>query len=61
MNKDLLNEYISYKEFDDRIEGLISADNKDVFLKNGLNPEEPDLEQIMVFLERRDNNESFTL
>ena len=61
MNKDLEKEYIAYKELDDRIEGLISVDNKDVFVKNGLKPEEPDLEQIMVFLERRDNNESFTL
>ena len=61
MNKDLEKEYIAYKELDDRIEGLISADNKDVFVKNGLKPEEPDLEQIMVFLERRDANESFTL
>ncbi|MBO4855756.1 MAG: ABC transporter ATP-binding protein [Bacilli bacterium] len=61
MNKELEKEYIAYKELDDRIEGLISADNKDVFVKNGLKPEEPDLEQIMVFLERRDANESFTL
>ena len=60
-NKDLEKEYIAYKELDDRIEGLIAADNKEVFVKNGLTPEEPDLEQIMVFLERRDNNESFTL
>ena len=60
-NKDLEKEYIAYKELDDRIEGLVAADNKEVFVKNGLTPEEPDLEQIMVFLERRDNNESFTL
>ena len=60
-NKDLEKEYIAYKELDDRIEGLIAADNKDVFIKNNIQPEEPDLEQIMVFLERRDNNESFTL
>ena len=60
-NKDLEKEYIAFKELDDRIEGLIAADNKEVFIKNGLTPEEPDLEQIMVFLERRDSNESFTL
>ena len=60
-NKDLEKEYIAYKELDDRIEGLIAADNKKVFIKNGLTPEEPDLEQIMVSLERRDSNESFTL
>ena len=60
-NKDLEKEYIAYKELDDRIEGLIAADNKDVFVKNNIQPEEPDLEQIMVFLERRDSNEGFTL
>ena len=60
-NKDLEKEYIAYKELDDRIEGLIAADNKDVFIKNNIQPEEPDLEQIMVFLERRDSNEGFTL
>lgn len=62
MNKDLLNEYISYKEMDDHIEGLISPDKKDIFIKNNINPIEPDLEQIMVYLERsKDNHESFTL
>ena len=60
-NKSLENEYIAYKELDDRIEGLIDANNKDVFIKNKITPEEPDLEQIMVYLERSKNNESFTL
>ena len=62
MNKDLLNEYIAYKEFDDRIEGLIAADKKDLFIKKGIEPQEPDLEQIMVYVERsKDQNESFDL
>ena len=62
MNKDLEKEYIAYKELDGRIEGLISADKKDVFLKNKIEPREPDLEEIMVYLERSKNdNESFTL
>lgn len=62
MNKDLLNEYIAYKEFDDRIEGLIATDKKDLFLNKGIEPQEPDLEQIMVYVERsRDKNESFDL
>ena len=43
------------------MEGLISIDNKDVFIKNGIEPKEPDLEQIMIYLERSKNNESFTL
>ena len=60
-NKDLEKEYIASKELDDRIEGLIDANKKDVFVKNGIEPKEPDLEQIMVYLERSKNNESFTL
>ncbi len=60
-NKELEKEYISYKELDDHIEGLISVDNKDVFVKNNIKPREPDLEEIMIYLERGNNNESFTL
>ena len=62
MNKDLEKEYIAYKELDNRIEGLIKANNKDVFIKQGIEVREPDLEEIMVYLERSKNdNESFTL
>ena len=61
INKDLEKEYIAYKELDDRIEGLINANNKEVFVKNNIEPREPDLEEIMVYLERSNNNESFTL
>ena len=60
-NKDLEREYIASKELDDRIEGLIKVDNKGIFIKNGIEPKEPDLEEIMVYLERSKNNESFTL
>ena len=60
-NKELEKEYIAYKELDDHIEGLISIDNKEVFIKNNIKPREPDLEEIMVYLERGNNNESFTL
>ena len=60
-NKELEKEYIAYKELDGRIEGLISASNKSVFEKNNIQPREPDLEEIMVYLERSKNNESFTL
>ena len=60
-NKELENEYIACKELDDYIEGLISADKKDVFVKVGITPKEPDLEEIMIYLERSKNNESFTL
>ena len=61
-NKELLNEYIAYKEFDDHIEGLISVDKKELFIKHKIQPFEPDLEQIMVYIERSKNqNESFNL
>ena len=60
-NKNLEKEYIAFKELDDRIEGLINANNKEVFVKNNIEPREPDLEEIMVYLERSNNNESFTL
>ena len=59
--KDLEKEYISFKELDDFTEGLISADKKDIFLKKGVEVKEPDLEQIMIYLERSQSNESFTL
>ena len=60
-NKDLEKEYIAYKELDDHIEGLIDINKKDVFIKNNIEVKEPDLEQIMVYLERSKNHESFTL
>ena len=60
-NTSLINEYIAYKEIDDHYEGLIDASKKELFEKEGLLPIEPDLEQIMVYLERSTNHESFTL
>ena len=61
MNKSLEKDYIAYKELDDRIEGLISANKKDYFAAQNVEIREPDLEEIMVYLERSKNNESFTL
>ena len=60
-NHDLEKEYIAFKELDDYIEGLIDINNKDIFLKNNIEVKEPDLEQIMVYLERSKNHESFNL
>lgn len=60
-NKKLENEYIASKELEDHIEGLIDVSKKGVFEKAGITPVEPDLEQIMVYLERSKSNESFTL
>ena len=60
-NKELEKEYIAYKELDEHTEGLITPDKKELFLKKGIEVREPDLEEIMVYLERSKNNESFTL
>lgn len=57
----LLNEYFSYKEIDGRIEGLISKEKKHLFEKSNILLKTPDLEQIMIYLERSKNNESFDL
>ena len=61
MNKSLKTYYIASKELDDRIEGLISVSNKEYFQGQNIEVREPDLEEIMVYLERSKNNESFTL
>lgn len=60
-NKDLLKEYISYKEVGDGIEGLIATDKKNLFKSKNITISVPDLEQIMVYLERSHSNESFNL
>ncbi len=61
IDKSLVKEYIASKELDDHIEGLIDASKKVLFSKKNITVKEPDLEQIMVYLERSKNNESFTL
>ena len=62
MNKSLENDYIAYKELDDRIEGLISVNKKELFQGERIEVREPDLEEIMVYLERSKNkNEGFNL
>ncbi|MCQ2815369.1 MAG: ABC transporter ATP-binding protein [Bacilli bacterium] len=58
-NAKLLNEYISYKEDEKSIEGLILKSKKEIFENNKITAKVPDLEQIMVFLERNKDNESF--
>ncbi len=61
-NQNLLCEYVAYKEFGDHIEGLIKANRKDAFTRNGIEVSIPDLEQIMVYTERsKQTHESFTL
>ena len=60
-NAALKNEYISCKELDDRVEGLIAADKLGLFTGAGAEIREPDLEQIMVYIERSKNNEGFAL
>lgn len=60
-NRSLDGEYISFKELDDRVEGLIEPGKKERFANIGATIETPDLEQIMVYIERSKNHESFAL
>lgn len=60
-NHELEKEYVAFKELDDHIEGLITSDKKDFFKDKKVEIKEPDLEQIMVYLERSKNHESFAL
>lgn len=60
-NNSLLNEYIAYKELDTHIEGLIEINKKDLFIKNNIEVKEPDLEQIMIYLERSKRHESLII
>ena len=58
---DLEREYISFKELDGHIEGLIEKEKKDLFAREGIETKQPDLEEIMIYLERNSNNESLAL
>ena len=60
-NESLKEHYISWKEIDGHIEGLISKQKKQLFLDAKVEVKEPDLEQIMIYLERSNNHESFAL
>ena len=60
-NHELEKEYVAFKELDDHIEGLITSDKKDFFKDKKVEIKEPDLEQIMIYLERSKNHESFAL
>ena len=60
-NESLKEHYISWKEIDGHIEGLISKEEKQLFLDAKVEVKEPDLEQIMIYLERSNNHESFAL
>lgn len=60
-NKELEKEYIAYKELDDRIEGLIEPSKAKLFKGKNIEVKEPDLEEIMVYLERSKDHESFAL
>ena len=61
-NSSLFSEYIAYKEVNGIIEGLISVDKKQKFNSRKITLTSPDLEQIMVYLERsKDKHESFDL
>lgn len=59
---DLEKYFVSFKINDNYHEGIISSSDVSHFENNdNIIIKTPDLEQIMVFLERKNNNESFTL
>ena len=60
-NKEMEKEYIAFKELEDYTEGLIEVGKKDLFLEKGIEVKEPDLDQIMVYLERSKSHESLAL
>ena len=60
-DKSLEDKYIASKELDSHFEGLIAVENKKFFEKKGITIKEPDLEEVMVYLERSQNNGSFAL
>lgn len=58
----LTNKFISYKKIDDSFEGLIFKEDKASFLDSKVLLREPTIEEIIIYLEREENNhESFTL
>ena len=62
MSQELLNKCIAYKDLDSGFEGLISVNNKALFDEAGIKTRVPDLEEVMVYLERsKGKNEEFTL
>lgn len=62
LNEDLTNKFISYKKIDDNFEGLILKEDRASFLKSKALLREPTIEEITIYLERKENNhESFTL
>ena len=60
-NKELEGAYIAFKELEDYNEGLIESSKRALFESSDVEIKVPDLEEIMIYLERSHNNESFTL
>ena len=62
MTRELLDMFIAYKDLDSGFEGLISAERKNLLDEVGITYRVPDLEEVMVYLERsKGTNEEFTL
>jgi len=57
----LTDRFISHKEVDGEFIGLIHAEDKELFERNKVKIKKPDLEEIMVYLERGKDNEEFVL
>lgn len=57
----LLDKFISYKDIDGVIEGLILSKDKKEYETKGIKTSNPDLDQVLIYLERSTDYEKFTL
>lgn len=55
------NSVISYKQYNDYFEGLIEIEKVEKFDEKFVTISEPTIEEIMIFLERSEGNEEFSL
>ena len=60
-NKELEGAYIAFKELEDYNEGLIDSSKRALFESSDVEIKVPDLEEIMIYLERKDSHESLAL
>ena len=54
------SKFISYKKYGDHFEGLIAKEDESLFESN-FTVNNPTIEDVMIFLERGDEDEEFTL
>jgi len=59
LTDELKTKTISYKDLGNKFEGLILTENEKMFSSKSIEIKEPDLEEIMIYVERSKNNEKF--